>query len=709
MANNESMIEFTCDGFLVYSSNGRVSRIPFNAHTDCAENGFSLKSSLERTSGETRLTLSVSAESHTHILAVECALPFIKTGRERVFLNGYQSWTDTKEFGIRDRMKAPSKILGPIIEKNWLNRYADYEFQRYSGRRGDLHGATYGWVRSDGDQVSFFGSLDESTGFTFFYADLKGKTFRIVKDVEGMVLPAAAESTVLLDVFFTEGTEREAVASWFKASGISALSAKPSTGWTSWYNYYQNISEEIILGNLDAFASRGIPLDIFQIDDGYQTAVGDWLSVNDRFPNGMKHIADRIKEAGYTPGIWLAPFAGETKSKLFAEHRSWFITDDAGEPFATGGNWSAFYSLDIYNPEVRAYLKKVFDTVIHEWGFRLLKLDFLYGACIRPRDGKTRGRIMADAVALLRECAPATPILGCGVPLAQSFGTFEFCRIGTDIDLQWHNKAYGALIHREFPSTKYALQNSITRNHLDGHAFLNDPDVFLLRHTNIKLNDTQKKTIFYINNIFGSVLFTSDDIREYSDREEALYFSGFPFVHKNIISSSFTDGICEASFTAGNREYVVFSNQSPKRRTFSVPDGFWFRAAAGEVPASGEVPTSGEVRLDAATYWIPGKTDMVLSPWETVCLLRCDNLEPGIVAGSFPSAFPGTEPIRIEFAAGELKISKTGRLFSDSVFFVAVPADTVTVSFGGNCLSPAPVRTGLQGAPTVVAIRIESD
>ncbi|HPX47774.1 MAG TPA: hypothetical protein PK408_06190, partial [Treponemataceae bacterium] len=75
MANNESMIDFTCDGFLVYSSNGRVSRIPFNAHTDCAENGFSLKSSLERTGGETRMTLSVSAESHTHILAVECALP----------------------------------------------------------------------------------------------------------------------------------------------------------------------------------------------------------------------------------------------------------------------------------------------------------------------------------------------------------------------------------------------------------------------------------------------------------------------------------------------------------------------------------------------------------------------------------------------------------------------------------------------------------
>jgi len=694
MPNNKSMHDITISGVLVCSRKGREFRLPFAADSAATEQGLELTSSLSKKEGGMRFVLSLKADADTVVTAVECSLPYIETGRERVYLNGYQSWTDSKEFSITDRMKGPSKILGPIIEKNWLNRYADYEFQRYSGKRGDLHGATYGWVRREAaDKVSFFGSLDEDSGFTFFYADLRRKTFRIVKDVQGFSVPNGGERAALLDVFFAEGTEQETVAAWFAASGIKALPAKPSTGWTSWYNYYQNISEDIILGNLEALQSRGIPLDIFQIDDGYQTAVGDWLSISDRFPHGMKYVADRISEAGYTPGLWLAPFAGETKSKLFSEHRSWFIADDNGEPFATGGNWSAFYSLDIYNPEVRAYLKKVFDTVINEWGFKLLKLDFLYGACIRPRLGKTRGRIMADAVALIRECAPSTPIIGCGVPLAQSFGKFEFCRIGTDIDLQWHNKAYGALIHREFPSTKYALQNSVARSHLDGLAFLNDPDVFLLRHTNIKLNGTQKNTVFYINNIFGSVLFTSDDLREYNAAEEALYLSGFPFVHKKIVKSSFIDGVCKASFEANGRKYAAFSNQTPKRRLFTVPEGFWFRARAGELPAQAE--------------WIAGGTELPLMPWETVCLLECGNLQPGRIAGAYPSAFPGTEPLQVEYRNGEVLVKPSGQLLSGYVLFISVPADIESVRFGDRIVHAIRTGEGRPNAPTVVQIRIE--
>lgn len=46
----------------------------------------------------------------------------------------------------------------------------------------------------------------------------------------------------------------------------------------------------------------------FQVDDGYQTAVGDWLSVDSKkFPFGMRRVADAVHQRGLKAGLWLAP------------------------------------------------------------------------------------------------------------------------------------------------------------------------------------------------------------------------------------------------------------------------------------------------------------------------------------------------------------------------------------------------------------------
>ena len=45
--------------------------------------------------------------------------------------------------------------------------------------------------------------------------------------------------------------------------------------------------------------------------------------------------------------------------------------------------------------------------------------------------------------------------------------------------------------------------------------FLNDPDVFLLRDTNMKMSFRQRAALTTINALFGSLLMTSDNISEY--------------------------------------------------------------------------------------------------------------------------------------------------------------------------------------------------
>jgi len=650
------------EGFLEYSCGDTAGRISFG--TDSAESGpdISLRTSLAAEGSGLVFKLEIETKKEIVLRDLYFNADLIGSRDDLVYLNGYQSWTDTKEFSRRDRMRPPSKLFRPLTEKHRVTRYADYEFQPYSHRKGELHGASYGYIRENPNRVRFFGSLDERTGFTFFHVSLNKKTMTVRKDCAGLHVKGTTEP---FNILFSEGSLDGVMDGWFADMGITARPALPRTGWTSWYNHYQNISETVVLENLEAFRDARIPIDIFQIDDGYQTAVGDWLSVRDCFPNGMQHIAERIRAAGFTPGIWLAPFAGEQTSALFRDHRDWFIADADGTPFHTGGNWSGFYSLDLYNDGVRDYIKRVFDVVVNEWGFSVLKLDFLYGVCIKPRADKTRGQIMCEAMDFLRDCAGDAQIIGCGVPLWPAFGKVEYCRIGTDIDLQWHNSFYSRIIHREFPSTKYALQNSIFRRHLDGRAFINDPDVFLLRHTNISLSEAQRKTVLYVNNVFGNLLFTSDDIRDYTEAERKLYRSSFPLVPKKIHEVEFDDNLYTVRFSAGNLDYLLVSNQGPDTRRTRLPDRLLFRAGSDR-------------------GWTAPSAEITVPPFTTECYLHCTPDIPWSAAGSTASAFPGSEIRRLSFKKDEIELDLLDPIPADGVFYVCVPKDAAVVRYAGT-------------------------
>ena len=252
----------------------------------------------------------------------------------------------------------------------------------------------------------------------------------------------------------------------------------------------------------------------------------------------MKSIADTVHSKGMLAGLWLAPFAGVRKSELFKNHKDWFITDENGKPYKTGHNWGGFYSLDIYNPQAREYIKHVFDVVLNEWCYDLVKLDFLYGACVLPMHNKTRGEIMCDAMDLLRECCGDKLILGCGVPLMPAFGKVDYCRIGSDIELNWKPKKHAI---REDVSTPHAVCNAIYRRHLDGRVWLNDPDVFLLRDSNIKTSLKQRKLLAKINAIFGSLLFISDDTDEYNGEQLEILLDTFSKKSYKISRAEFVE------------------------------------------------------------------------------------------------------------------------------------------------------------------------
>ena len=182
-------------------------------------------------------------------------------------------------------------------------------------------------------------------------------------------------------------------------------------------------------------------------------------------------------------------------------------------------NWTGvFYALDIYNEEFREYLRNVYDTTINEWGYGFLKLDFLYAAGLQPRRGKTRCMVMADAMDFLLEITEGAKILACGAPIAPAMGKCHYCRIGGDISHGWEDNLLKMLNYRERVSTAASLGNTISRYILNGRAFLNDPDVFILRETKeIKLSAEEKDILFKTNISKSGLVFFSDDISLYDD------------------------------------------------------------------------------------------------------------------------------------------------------------------------------------------------
>lgn len=488
---------------------------------------------------------------------------------EKFFVNGYQSWTTSGEMSAEDIYRGTTPLAGVTkYTKDMAITSGDYAFTRYEPRPGFFHSFTYTYLRR-GDEFELFGSLSERNGYTVFYSDMEKHIFSVEKDVEGLTI---SEPYEMFDIVRFVGGYDEVFDKYFAAMNLPAKKRVDRlTGYTSWYNYFQKIDENIILRDLKGLSRARESVNIFQIDDGYEPFVGDWLDYNGKdFPNGMKTIADAVHREGYLAGIWLAPFNVQRgKSRILKEHPDWLIRNPDGKPQLGCVAWGGAYTLDIYNPEVREHLKKVFDTVLNDWGYDMVKLDFLYSQCRTPRDNKTRGTIMCEAMDFLRECVGDKLILGCGVPLGPAFGVVDACRISCDVDLSYGGKFYNSMsINNELPSAQNAINNSMFRRHLNGRAFLNDPDVFFLRDRNLTFTWEQKLLLAKINNLFGRVLFVSDDAGEYSEAELEVLKETFRESDAKIL-----DVKCVGARADGNYEIKFIENGEEKLLYFNLFTG----------------------------------------------------------------------------------------------------------------------------------------
>lgn len=462
------------------------------------------------------------------VRAIRAELPVDLRAIDVIYHNGYQSWTDSFERRASWAMPGLLHVPRIVVDDNVLDGSGDYRFTSYKLMPGEQHGFTYCYLRT-GERVTLVGSLDEDEGFTTIFSSWGNGSLTLDKEPPAHPL-APGEGYELASFIITSGALGECLESWLSHAGVRPRPARPLIGFTSWYRHYADIDSSVLEHDLAGLARVMEGCDTsgadvtFQIDDGY-AKVGDWLEVDaEKFPEGMAPLAVKVSERGFIPGLWLAPFLCERESRLFAEHPGWLLRDEHLGLVATGGNWSGAVALDTQNPEVRAYITRVLQTVVRDWGFKLLKLDFLFAACMLPHAGLNRAQLMVDGLELIREAVGEdAALLLCGVPLASAFGRCEYCRIGCDVGLDWDDVAYMRLLHRERVSTRLSLADTRGRAHLDGLVFGNDPDVFFLRD-DVRLSAKQKDLLMKTDAASGSVFLTSDDMGAWDDFQCARYY-----------------------------------------------------------------------------------------------------------------------------------------------------------------------------------------
>jgi len=505
----------------------------------------------------------------------------------RVYRHGWQSWSPTMTLAgnVMDLRSAPT-ILAPEPPESEPGRFASDDV-------GVLHDP-------DAARSLLAGGISARDFLTQVVINVPRRHVDARCLADGMSLApgeTVASERVLVDIVGTPQEQLERYGAALAAEMQARAPLRTPSGWCSWYYFYTQVTEDDVIRNLRALESlrRDLPIDTVQIDDGYQADIGDWLTVNEKFPHGMKWLADQIRGAGYTPGIWLAPFLLAESSNTYAGHPDWVVRDSHGEPVTAQHNWNRRnFGLDGSHPMARAWLTGLFREITQGWGYDYLKIDFLFAAAIAGRRhdaDTTRLRAYRDALAAVREGAGDERfILGCGALMAPSVGLFDGNRIGPDTAPFWRFLTREErAAERPRPrgpddelSAESSTRNVLNRWWMHGRLWANDPDCLMVRDTRTKLNEAEVRTAASVIGLSGGMTLISDDLPLLSPERIRMASMFVPPLPQSARPLSLTADMPERFDYVDDRPFdqvtlagVFNFSDDPATRTLALPHGDW--------------------------------------------------------------------------------------------------------------------------------------
>ncbi|MBI9020026.1 MAG: alpha-galactosidase [Verrucomicrobia bacterium] len=335
-----------------------------------------------------------------------------------------------------------------------------------------------------------------------------------------------------------------------------------ATGWCSWYCYRMDVTDQIIRDNLDLFKEKLPELEYIQLDDGFQPFMGDWLDPNPGYGDIRQTIRD-IRERGFEPAIWVAPFIAQKGSRVLREHPEWFIQNDERTPLDSStvsfGGWrnGPWVALDGTHPDVQKHFEHIFRTMREEWGVNYFKLDANYWGALQGGHHYAQNATRIEAYrqgmeAVLRGCDDQSVILGCNAPIWPSFGLVTAMRTSGDVRREWR------------PFKLLARQN-LSRCWQNGKLWDSDPDcIVLTTHSpwGVDVNLTENEWMFHATSIHavGGFILSGDRAEDLYDRELAILKK---LLNPTGQGARFSSAKLETGITdLGDTQYYYFFNWS---------------------------------------------------------------------------------------------------------------------------------------------------
>jgi alpha-galactosidase len=450
----------------------------------------------------------------------------------RFLKHGWQSWSFT---GGRELEAAGEP---PFPSGPWLRGLHHALSEPPSDREGwhESHMVTVVGEPPDGP-ACLVGALEAGRSFGLVYARSEPECVAIELELrlEVPLEPSARcePEPVRVALGTDAGALLESYAEEVGRRAGARCDAPFQAGWCTWYHFFDRIDEATFLRNLEALADlRGeLPIEVVQLDDGYQRAVGDWLETNEKFPSGLERLAREIRAAGFVPGLWTAPFCAVPESRLHQDRPGWLLRH--GSELHRGlvhGVWARegwVHVLDTSREDVLEHLRAVFGSLV-DMGFTYLKLDFLYVAAMQAdaadRSLSRAARLRRGLEAIRRGAGSDAFLLGCGCPMGPAVGIVDGMRIGPDVAPSWEIEGAPRIpgIEATQPSTRNALRNVLTRAWMHRRLWLNDPDCLMTRSEGTRLSSDERRTLAAVVAATGGMTIFSDDVPDLSEESRQL-------------------------------------------------------------------------------------------------------------------------------------------------------------------------------------------
>ncbi len=288
----------------------------------------------------------------------------------------------------------------------------------------------------------------------------------------GVELPS---EKLLLSVATDYHRQLETYGSLIRQLHHARVTAPSPMGWWSWTAYYFGLNEGAALTNAqwEAQHLKSLGYDFFHIDEGYQYARGEYSTPDATlFPHGLAGLERQVTGLGLVPGIWTGPFDVSERSWVYQNHPDWLVHNAKGGPIHiswVAGHRDRLFVLDCTNPGAQEYLRKTYATLVHAWGIRYIKLDFMDDSAVEGhyyRPNTTAMEAQRIGLGIIRQTVGNNVLLDKdGSTMLNPVGYVDFGRISQDTG------------HR-FDASKDAASGIAARYYMNRNFFVSDPDAF---------------------------------------------------------------------------------------------------------------------------------------------------------------------------------------------------------------------------------------